>query len=250
MATEYKPNYAIHVGVFLKDALEAYGMTQKELSDKIGVSKTIINEIIKGKRGMNAALASSLEPFFGMSAKYWMNIQSDFELAEARADNVLITEDEAAEITEDEEIGAAEYSAMEIAYWFINRANDDVNGEWITPLKLQKLLYFAQAEYLIQTNRALFRENILRWDYGPVVKEVYDAYKSNQRFPITEAPDTHIDTDTEYILKKVYKKYGKYSAGYLVELTHREIAWKETKKDEVIPLQAIKNTFSDCILDF
>lgn len=34
MATEYKPNYAIHVGVFLKEALEAYGMTQKELSEK------------------------------------------------------------------------------------------------------------------------------------------------------------------------------------------------------------------------
>lgn len=94
---------------------------------------------------------------------------------------------------------------MEIAHWFINRAKDDINNDWITPLKLQKLLYFAQAVFLVQTSRALFRENILHWEYGPVVKEVYDAYKNNQRYPIMEAPETSIDTETEYILKKYIK---------------------------------------------
>ena len=45
-------NYAIHVGVMLKEHLEAVGLTQKELCARIEVSTTIINEIIKGKRKM------------------------------------------------------------------------------------------------------------------------------------------------------------------------------------------------------
>ena len=49
MAIEYRPNYAVHVGKFLKDALAAHNMKQNELSEKTGISKTIINEIINGK---------------------------------------------------------------------------------------------------------------------------------------------------------------------------------------------------------
>ena len=149
METEFRPNYAVHVGIFLKNALEGYEMSQKELAEKIGISTTIINEVIKGKRGMNTNLAILLEPIFGMPAKYWLDIQNDYEIASKKKDNTLIVDNG--------EIETAEYSASEISHWFINYANDNNNEEWITPLKLQKMLFFAQAIVLVQCNKAFFR---------------------------------------------------------------------------------------------
>ena len=49
MTNKFNPDYAIHVGQFLKNALNAYDMKQADLAEKIGVPKSIVNEIIKGK---------------------------------------------------------------------------------------------------------------------------------------------------------------------------------------------------------
>ena len=46
-------------------------------------------------------------------------------------------------------------------------------------LKLQKLLYFAQALSLVRNNKPIFSDSILAWDHGPVVSSVYDTYKNN-----------------------------------------------------------------------
>ena len=83
MMNKFNPDYAIHVGQFLKNALDAYDMKQAELAEKIGVSKSIINEIIKGKRNINAAFALKLEPIFDMPASYWMELQYQFDIAVA-----------------------------------------------------------------------------------------------------------------------------------------------------------------------
>ena len=80
MAIEYRPNYAVHVGKFLKDALAAHNMKQNELSEKTGISKTIINEIINGKRGINANIAVLLEPVFGLPANFWLGIQNEYDI--------------------------------------------------------------------------------------------------------------------------------------------------------------------------
>ncbi|MDN8592007.1 DUF4065 domain-containing protein [Paenibacillus sp. 11B] len=49
----------------------------------------------------------------------------------------------------------------------------------VTQLKLQKLLYYAYAEYLLKTGRKLFREPIVAYKYGPVVEEVYQVQRHN-----------------------------------------------------------------------
>ena len=60
MATEFKPNYAIHPGVFLREEMEAMNMTQKELAEKLGCSPSIVNEILHEKRKINADIAVRL----------------------------------------------------------------------------------------------------------------------------------------------------------------------------------------------
>lgn len=85
MTTEFKPNYAVHPGILLREEIEALNLTQKEVSQKAGISKTIINEIIKGKRGINAEIAVRLESVLESPARFWLNAQSLYDETIARA---------------------------------------------------------------------------------------------------------------------------------------------------------------------
>jgi len=78
------PFSATHPGTLLKDELEASGINQKDFAVEIGMQKTMLNEIIKGKRPITADLAILLEKALGISADYWMRFQSQYELDLAR----------------------------------------------------------------------------------------------------------------------------------------------------------------------
>lgn len=75
----------IHPGkVLLRDFLEAKGISQNALARDIGVPPRRINEIVLGKRGISADTAIRLAKHFGNSEKFWMQLQVDFDLEEAR----------------------------------------------------------------------------------------------------------------------------------------------------------------------
>ena len=67
------------------------------------------------------------------------------------------------------------YNVLDICRHVINFSNDKDYG--ISNLKLQKVLYFIQAYFLISTNEKCFKERIEAWDFGPVVPEAYREYK-------------------------------------------------------------------------
>ena len=136
--------------------------------------------------------------------------------------------------------------AIDVAYWFIDKAIEDAHEEsdYITPLKLQKLLYFAQAISLKTNNRTIFREPIKCWDYGPVVEEVYKQFGNYHKNPIKERKEVSFDKTTEKVLEETYKKYGIYTAGYLVNLTHNEKVWKDAEKNQVLSPIVIRNTYT------
>ena len=69
---------------FEPDFLEAKGISQNALARDIGVPPRRINEIVLGKRGISADTAIRLAKHFGNSEKYWMQLQVDFDLEEAR----------------------------------------------------------------------------------------------------------------------------------------------------------------------
>jgi uncharacterized phage-associated protein len=99
----------------------------------------------------------------------------------------------------------------------------------ITNLKLQKLLYYAQAWHLVFHNKVLFRERIEAWVHGPVVPEIFRMYKHLKWNPI---PDSGACIDSKHIsdhLKEVWKTYGKFTATQLEMLTHREDPWKQAR---------------------
>ena len=59
------------------------GLSQNALAREIGVPPRRINEIILGKRGISADTALRLAKHFGNAPRYWMELQADFDLAEA-----------------------------------------------------------------------------------------------------------------------------------------------------------------------
>ena len=74
------PFEATHVSEVIKDELSAHNMKQSELSKLTGIQKSILNDVIKGKRSLTPEMALLLENALGISAAYLMNIQTQYEL--------------------------------------------------------------------------------------------------------------------------------------------------------------------------
>lgn len=146
------------------------------------------------------------------------------------------------------------YKATDIANWFL-AAVDRESGDSITHLKLQKLLYYAQAWTLALTGEPLFKEEIQAWMHGPVVPEVYTKY-AECHYNEIQAPEqeecVEIDGVHEAILEQVMDNYGIFEAKYLEDLTHSEAPWqiargniaKEEKCTNVITKESMKEFYS------
>jgi antitoxin HigA-1 len=66
--------------ILAEDFLAPLGLTQYRLARDIGVPPRRINEIIKGQRSITADTALRLGRYFKMSAQFWLNLQSHFDL--------------------------------------------------------------------------------------------------------------------------------------------------------------------------
>ena len=84
MSTEFRPNYEIHPGAFLREEMEAMHMTQKELSEKLGCSPSVVNEVLHEKRKISADMAVRLEEALYSPASYWLRLQAIYDEAVAR----------------------------------------------------------------------------------------------------------------------------------------------------------------------
>lgn len=71
----------IHPGeVLMEDFIKGFEITQNKLAVAIGVPPRRINEIVHGKRGITADTALRFERYFGVSAQFWLNLQTRYEL--------------------------------------------------------------------------------------------------------------------------------------------------------------------------
>ncbi|MBC7474022.1 MAG: HigA family addiction module antidote protein [Candidatus Sericytochromatia bacterium] len=75
---ERKP---IHPGEILKqEYLDEMGITQQQLSRDLNVTYAAVNEIIHGKRGISTEMAYKLGKFFNISPRFWINLQTSYEM--------------------------------------------------------------------------------------------------------------------------------------------------------------------------
>lgn len=143
----------------------------------------------------------------------------------------------------------AQHTASQVAKWFLahNRIVADSEGaEFISNLKLQKLLYYAQGCFLAVNDRPLFADHIVAWQHGPVVESVYHEYKSNGANGILFEDDFDFSafaSEENELLTEVYDVFGQYSAWKLRNMTHEETPWKSTSQNEIISPDIIKQYF-------
>lgn len=79
-----QPKNPFHPGeILLEEFLQPAGITQSEFASKLGWTRTRLNELIKGKRGITADSALDLARVLGTSAKLWMNLQATYDLDRA-----------------------------------------------------------------------------------------------------------------------------------------------------------------------
>lgn len=122
------------------------------------------------------------------------------------------------------------YQAKTIAEYFLLLAKEQEDP--ITPMKMQKLIYFAHGWNLAIRNAPLIDEPVGAWPYGPVIRSIYDEYKLHGRnaIPFVENGRTELlaDTETVTLLNKVWDVYRRYTAYQLSNMTHEhDTPWQK-----------------------
>lgn len=110
---------------------------------------------------------------------------------------------------------------------------DRESGSSITPLKLQKILYYAQGYYLAKENRPLFKEDFEAWAHGPANPDIYDKYKGYVSGAIDAPEDKDIPVFEDKLvdfLYSIWNTFGIYDGKYLESLTHQETPWLEARR--------------------
>lgn len=109
--------------------------------------------------------------------------------------------------------------------------------EEVTPLMLQKMLYFIQGESYALNGKPMFRENCQAWVHGPVYPEVYDMFRDfkynpidDARFAILEGTEDELSHEERMVVDLVVNTFGEYSGKMLERITHEEEPWKLARK--------------------
>lgn len=148
---------------------------------------------------------------------------------------------------------------MEVANFFLQKTNHETETV-ISPLKLQKVCYYAQAWCLALNGVRLFDDEFVAWPHGPVNEDLYHKYKDYKWRPIDfpeDFDDSVLSLQERNYLNDVWELYGKYDAKYLEDLTHQELPWQEAREgypeghhcSVVIREETMRNYYRELLAD-
>ncbi len=148
------------------------------------------------------------------------------------------------------------YDIYDIAEYVIKRCNEQ--GKSISNLKLQKILYFIQAAFLVRVGKPAFDNEIEAWDLGPVVPAVYVKYRlyGSASIPYIDmgirAIDFPFDRNYREIMDSIISNCAPYSAIQLAELTQKQDPWlnaysklKSKHRHNIISKDSIRKFFEE-----
>lgn len=121
------------------------------------------------------------------------------------------------------------YSSIAVANFFIEKAKETAVKD-LSPMKLQKLVYFAHAWNLVINGEPLLTERIEAWQFGPVINRLYqetkhfgnsniDALISDSNYNTKDIPKVN-DSNISSLLESIWNTYSKYSANSMVLQLH------------------------------
>ncbi|WP_329909971.1 Panacea domain-containing protein [Serratia quinivorans] len=142
------------------------------------------------------------------------------------------------------------YPTAAVANAFIDKALAGQIDD-LSPMKLQKLIFFVQSWHLKIYDEPLVDEFFAKWPYGPVIPSLYHDVKSYGSRPITTPLSTLVNTEpgfkivtpkvpegdnrTNKLIDKIVSVYGPLRGTQLSYLTHLPgTAWSRTEKDGAV----------------
>lgn len=157
------------------------------------------------------------------------------------------------------------YRAMDIAQYVINYSINE--NKPVSNLKLQKLLYYIQAAFIVETKEPCFVDDLKNWRHGPVVPVVYSEYKrylnnvikdrqigfsqltldENMNIVVIsgEYSENKFKEEDRVLINKVVDSLSGFKPWELVDRTHEEDPWlKDSQSDEIISNESILRYFS------
>lgn len=147
-------------------------------------------------------------------------------------------------------------TANQISDWILSKMDREA-GDTISPLKLQKLLYYAQAWHYTIFGKRLFDEGIEAWAHGPVVRSQFERFRNIPRYQDIAIEDFNpkpvkLDSKSTKLLEDIMSIYGEHSGKFLEDLTHSESPWIDARgnllpheaSNEEISLKSMKDFYS------
>lgn len=108
---------------------------------------------------------------------------------------------------------------------FSNKNNISIDN-----LRLQKLLYFIEKEYIAQTDSLLFKEEFEAFRYGPVIKSIWRKYSTYGAKEIKlNQTEVSVSLLNAYFIESKVLSYSKFSTWSLVEKSHKDKVWNDAK---------------------
>ena len=86
---KYTPFFPIHPGEIIKDEIEFRGISQRSLASQMGISYTLLNEVLNGKRQVNTEFAMLIEAAMDLDADTLVRMQARYNMQVARKDKTL-----------------------------------------------------------------------------------------------------------------------------------------------------------------
>ena len=120
----------------------------------------------------------------------------------------------------------------------------------VTPLALQKLLYFSQAHHIIKYNKPLFNEDCLAWQHGPVYRKVYDMFKElkyhvieEDYYAVIKNRYQSLNEQQKEVIDLVLETYGLFSGKVLENITHQQEPYTKSNHNQIIEKEEIRNYY-------
>lgn len=144
------------------------------------------------------------------------------------------------------------YSVFNISVYIVEYCNKHYLH--ITHLRLQKLLYFIQAYFLMKSDgkRVAFNEELEAWDFGPVVPCIYHQYKrfGSGQIPFNDNSYAGIfSNDDKKTIEEVILHFKDKSSIYMMEVIHNQNPWKEAYNkqnlEKIITKKSIYEYFAE-----
>lgn len=123
------------------------------------------------------------------------------------------------------------YSAFEVAKYIIH--HESQQGRTVSNFRLQKLLYFVQAKFVVDSYMPCFYEPIKAWGFGPIVQEAYYKYRyyGGAMIPPDRNFSTTITLPDQNMIDEILDGCAQYSTSSLMDITHAQTPWKAARRN-------------------